>query len=123
MILEATDYQVDRLLRTCERRNIRLSAGFGRLDYDAPEGALDDEFKAELVACKSRVITRLAFTVEMLGSWSMPPPWPPRPAELANWPVDRRERWGHRTNELIDQGLGWREAERQAFLEIQKSIP
>jgi hypothetical protein len=46
-------------------------------------------------------------------------PWPPRPAELAAWHVQWRERWGLRANELEAAGFAWREAERQAFDEVR----
>jgi hypothetical protein len=38
---------------------------------------------------------------------------------LANWPDEWRERWGHRANALEEQGLSWRDAEAQAFFEVQ----
>jgi hypothetical protein len=34
---------------------------------------------------------------------------------LPNWPDAWRERWGLRANELEESGLGWVEAERQAW--------
>jgi hypothetical protein len=37
---------------------------------------------------------------------------------LADWPVEWREQWGHRANALEDNGLSWRDAETQAFLEV-----
>ena len=46
-------------------------------------------------------------------------PWPPRPAELAEWPVEWRAKWGVRANELQDQGVGWPEHERRAFVEVK----
>lgn len=36
---------------------------------------------------------------------------------LASWPVDWRERWGRRANELEESGLSWRDAEGRAFVE------
>ncbi len=39
-------------------------------------------------------------------------------AIVARWPLDRRQRWGDRANELQDAGFDWREAERVAFEEI-----
>src|SRR4051812_31675689 len=39
-------------------------------------------------------------------------------AELAEWPLKWRERWGRRANALEDQGLKWKEAEVRAFIEI-----
>lgn len=48
----------------------------------------------------------------------MPSPEPlPWRAPLANWPDEWRERWGRRANALEEAGLGWREAERQAWNE------
>ncbi len=43
--------------------------------------------------------------------------WPPRPAELANWPTSWRERWGVRANELADGGEPWDYAEWLALVE------
>jgi hypothetical protein len=37
---------------------------------------------------------------------------------VADWPVDWRERWGRRANELEETGLSWRDAEAQAFVEV-----
>lgn len=37
---------------------------------------------------------------------------------VAGWPLESRERWGLRANELEDAGLSWRDAETQAFVEI-----
>jgi hypothetical protein len=37
---------------------------------------------------------------------------------VADWPVEWREQWGHRANELEDTGLSWRDAEAQAFVEV-----
>jgi len=37
---------------------------------------------------------------------------------VAGWPVESREQWGRRANELEDAGLSWRDAETQAFVEV-----
>jgi hypothetical protein len=37
---------------------------------------------------------------------------------LPTWPDDRRLRWGLRAGQLQDGGIGWREAEEQAFVEV-----
>jgi hypothetical protein len=37
---------------------------------------------------------------------------------VAGWSVEWRERWGRRANALEDNGLSWRDAEAQAFVEI-----
>jgi hypothetical protein len=47
----------------------------------------------------------------------IPPPTAYREA-LARWPDDWRQRWGTRANELEARGLGWRDAEFEAFLEV-----
>jgi len=38
------------------------------------------------------------------------------------WPIQRRQRWGDRANELQDSGLPWKDAERVAFEEIMEGI-
>jgi hypothetical protein len=37
---------------------------------------------------------------------------------VAGWPVEWRERWGRRANALEENGLSWRDAEAQAFVEV-----
>jgi hypothetical protein len=41
---------------------------------------------------------------------------------VAEWPVEWRERWGRRANALEEQGLSWRDAEAQAFVEIWSEV-
>ncbi len=37
---------------------------------------------------------------------------------VASWPVEWRELWGQRANDLEETGLSWRDAETQAFVEV-----
>ena len=37
---------------------------------------------------------------------------------VAGWPVEWRELWGQRANDLEETGLSWRDAETQAFVEV-----
>jgi hypothetical protein len=37
---------------------------------------------------------------------------------VAAWPVEWRQRWGRRANDLEETGLSWRDAEAQAFVEV-----
>jgi hypothetical protein len=41
---------------------------------------------------------------------------------VAEWPVEWRERWGRRANTLEENGLSWRDAEAQAFVEVWKEF-
>lgn len=41
---------------------------------------------------------------------------------VADWPVEWRERWGRRANELEEAGLPWRDAEAQAFVEVWNAL-
>ncbi len=43
------------------------------------------------------------------------PLWPPRPAELAGWPIPWRRRWGELSNEFEGRGVQFPESERRAF--------
>jgi hypothetical protein len=43
------------------------------------------------------------------------PPWPPRPAELIEWPVEWRARWGQLANEQEDQGVPFPDSVRRAY--------
>ncbi len=37
---------------------------------------------------------------------------------VAGWPLEWRELWGRRANDLEETGLSWRDAETQAFVEV-----
>ena len=37
---------------------------------------------------------------------------------VAEWPIEWREQWGRRANDLEESGLSWRDAETQAFVEV-----
>jgi len=41
---------------------------------------------------------------------------------VANWPIEWREQWGLRANDLEETGLSWRDAEAKAFVEIWHKI-
>jgi hypothetical protein len=45
-----------------------------------------------------------------------------RPADLAAWPIPRRERWGLRANELFESGLRWPMDEIRAFVEVGAEV-
>jgi hypothetical protein len=49
-------------------------------------------------------------------------PWPPRPSELACWPIERREQWGRLANQLEDEGVPFPESERTAFRQVKREI-
>src|SRR5262245_29125911 len=51
-------------------------------------------------------------------SASFSTPWPPRPRELASWPVERRQQWGELANQFEDEGVKWPESERRAYEQI-----
>jgi hypothetical protein len=49
--------------------------------------------------------------------------WPPRPAELARWPIPWRERWGRLAVELEEVlGLPWQEAEAEAYAQVRGEL-
>jgi hypothetical protein len=41
---------------------------------------------------------------------------------VANWPLEWREQWGRRANDLEETGLSWRDAEAKAFVEVWHKI-
>jgi hypothetical protein len=47
---------------------------------------------------------------------------PPRPAELADWPISWRERWGRLANDLEARGTPFPESEAQAFRHVKIEI-
>jgi hypothetical protein len=48
-----------------------------------------------------------------------PPVWPPRPTELATWPLSLRERWGVHAAELEILGTPFPESERRAYEHVR----
>ena len=48
--------------------------------------------------------------------------WPPRPAELADWPIAWRERWGRLANDLGGQGTLFPDSEAQAFRQVKAEM-
>lgn len=49
-------------------------------------------------------------------------PWPPRPRELARWPVGWRERWGELSNRLEGEDVPFPESERRAFRRVEAEM-
>jgi hypothetical protein len=94
-----------------DRLGIVLSVRGDRLRWAAPPGAMTPEVVAALATHKPALLRLLA------GEPSAP--WPLRPAELAEWPVEWRARWGLLANALQDQAIPWPEHERQAFDQIK----
>jgi hypothetical protein len=41
---------------------------------------------------------------------------------LPTWPVELRERWGRRANQLAESGVAWPDDERTAYEEIASCI-
>jgi hypothetical protein len=91
-------------------------------------GKLVSEVTAAIVEHKARLIELAA------GGWSPDPPEPddrvtppvlarrPWRTVVARWPVQWRERWGRRSNELQDRGLPWDAAEWVATCELEPTV-
>src|SRR5579883_2493904 len=101
-----------------DRLGIVLSARGDRLHWAAPPGAMTPEVKTALATHKAALLRLLHDT---LGE-SAPPPWPPRPAELARWPVEWRARWGLLANALQDEGVPWPAHEQRAFEQVKAEM-
>jgi hypothetical protein len=65
---------------------------------------------------------RRAEAVLLLRCPTVPAHGRPAPAELAEWPVEWRAKWGWLANELQDQGIPWPEHERQAFYQVKAEM-
>src|SRR5690242_14759935 len=99
------------LLGALAGRGAKFSVQAGELVVDAPRGTLTSEDRAALAAHKPELVA-------LLSTGAMPP-WPPRPSELADWPLSWRERWGRRANELAEAGIPFPADERRAFIEVK----
>src|SRR5262249_13779257 len=93
------------LLADARAAGIELSAVGDGLRFRVPAGKMTDELRDLLTRHKEGLLSALCG-------------WPPRPKELAAWPIDLRQRWGERAAELQYSGLPWREAEKQAYAEL-----
>jgi hypothetical protein len=62
---------------------------------------------------------KLAVKPPARGNFAHPPAYR---GVVALWPVEWRERWGIRSNALEDEGLSWRDAETQAFVELWNQL-
>ena len=78
----------------------RFLAGTDRNDGNPPPAEVDAwEMTVEKSRHSSkRVPTETTKTVSADA-------WPPRPADLARWPIPWRERWGKLSNELEELGM------------------
>jgi hypothetical protein len=96
----------------------RLSIEFG--DEDAAGG--DDGVKADPPSRNSgfRRPARPAASDTERGRKSAAPIFHPLAyrSVVADWPVEWREHWGRRSNQLEESGLSWRDAEARAFVEV-----
>jgi hypothetical protein len=117
-------------LQAClDRIGVKVSARGDRLIVNAPPGVMSPELRAALASHKPALMARLSGVESDIGE---PPPavlndpvapsWPPRPAELAGWPVAWRQRWGRLANELQDRGIPWPDHERIAFDRIKDEM-
>jgi hypothetical protein len=97
---------------------VKLSARGDRLCVDPPKGVMTAEIKTALADHKLALMAGLTGLAS--SSPPAPPlPWPPRPVELASWPVEWRERWGRLANQLEDWGMRFPECEREAYIRIK----
>jgi site-specific DNA-methyltransferase (adenine-specific) len=126
-------------LRAClDRLGVRLSLRGDRLVADAPAGSLTGEIKAALLAHKPALVALLARGNDRTDAAGPPAGEPTRPARpdgwgpppadrswrriVAHWPIEWRERWGRRANELQDRGQPWDAAEWIAYCEAARGL-
>jgi hypothetical protein len=102
------------LLALLQSRGITLAVDHGNITVDH-KGELTDTDRDGIRAHKPALLRLLSESGPAPPEAPAPPPWPRRPAELAEWPVEWRRRWGRLANELQDQGIRWPECEQVAF--------
>jgi hypothetical protein len=121
-----------------DRLGVELTARGDRLHFKAPAGVMTEELRAALLAHKPALLALLVRADDRSdppGPPASEPPGPPGsdtpgppPADrswrriVALWPVEWRERWGRRANELQDGGEPWDMAEWIAFNETAPAL-
>jgi hypothetical protein len=101
-----------------DRLGVRLSL---RLVVDAPAGVMTHEVIDALATHKPALLVLLARVDDRTEPG--PPPADRRwRAAVARWPVDWRERWGRRANEVESAGATWIEAEWSAYGELAPDL-
>jgi hypothetical protein len=123
---------ISQLLERCELCGITLSVRDGKLIATAPTGVVTPEAKAAIQAHKPALLAMLADDQANLPSQPAgdgepltkltKTVWPPRPSELACWPIAWRQRWADRAEAHQAAGLGWQEAERLAYQATREEI-
>jgi hypothetical protein len=108
------------LIRRARSAGVELFAEGLELRFRAPVGAMTPDLHAALAADRAEILALLAGppASDPEPPASAPAPWPPRPTELAAWPVERREAWGRRAAALEGAGVPWPESERRAFAAV-----
>jgi len=107
-------------LRTLlDHLGVELTARGDRLHYKAAAGVLTPEVKAALVRHKAALLATTAGAAD--------PPWSPRRppavvAEIGNWPIPWRQRWGELCNALEDEGVQFPESERLAYNQVKTEM-
>jgi hypothetical protein len=100
------------LMAELRSRDIILEIEDGELVFDAPTGVITPEDISELRAHKAELLAILAGPGKPVEA---PVPWPPTPLPwrpiVGQWPIELRQRWGDRSNELQDNGHSWHEAD------------
>jgi hypothetical protein len=99
--------------------DVELTARGDRLHYKAKNGSLTPEAKAALATHKAALLATLAGGAD--------PPWSPRRppavvAEIGDWPLLWRQRWGELCNAFEDEGVAFPESERLAYHQVKAEM-
>ena len=106
------------LVTRLDELGVKLSVDRDRLKWDAPTGVMTPEIKAAMAIHKHALMARLASFKSRSSSPAIPDVWPPRPIELATWPIARRKLWGELANAIEDDGMPFPKCEIEAFRQL-----
>lgn len=115
------------LKRAQSRPRVRSVQGRLSIEFGEEDEVGGDPLKMDPPARSSgfrRPVRSSAGRSDRPQAGRMPPTFHPLAyrSVVADWPVEWRERWGRRANALEEQGLAWRDAETQAFVEIWHAL-
>jgi hypothetical protein len=93
---------------------------YRKKNQDIPPAVTD---KTDKTPSQAGFVSFVSASQGNIGDFFSRAPWPPRPRELAGWPVRWRQRWGELANRFEEvDGIPFPESERRAFDQVKAQM-